>query len=130
MDNKYELNAKILKALSDPNRLKIIDLLSCGEKCGCEILESFHFTQPTLSHHMKVLSDCGLVEARKDGIWNLYKLNINNSNRLVLFLLNLVTEKEECICSKRKKCCEGNNSVNIINNNDDKNLESGKKIID
>jgi ArsR family transcriptional regulator len=99
VSTKYEENAKILKALSDPNRLKIIDLLSCGEKCACEILESFKFTQPTLSHHMKVLIDCGLVEARKDSIWSQYKLNINNGNRLVLFLLNLVTEKEECICS-------------------------------
>lgn len=93
MSTKYEKNAKILKALSDPNRLKIIDLLSCGEKCACEILESFKFTQPTLSHHMKVLIDCGLIEARKDGIWNLYKLNINNSNELVLFLSNLIEEK-------------------------------------
>lgn len=93
MSTKYEKNAKILKALSDPNRLKIIDLLSCGEKCACEILESFKFTQPTLSHHMKVLIDCGLIEVRKDGIWNLYKLNINNSNELVLFLSNLIEEK-------------------------------------
>ena len=107
MDNKYEKNAKILKALSDPHRLKIIDLLSCGELCGCEILESFKFTQPTLSHHMKVLIDCGLVETRKSGIWNLYKLNMNNSNRLVLFLLNLVTEKEECI-HKSENCTENN----------------------
>lgn len=107
VDNKYEKNAKILKALSDPHRLKIIDLLSCGELCGCEILESFKFTQPTLSHHMKVLIDCGLVETRKSGIWNLYKLNMNNSNRLVLFLLNLVTEKEECI-HKSENCTENN----------------------
>lgn len=93
MSTKYEKNAKILKALSDPNRLKIIELLSCGEKCACEILESFKFTQPTLSHHMKVLIDCGLIEARKSGIWNLYKLNMNNSNELVLFLLKLIEEK-------------------------------------
>ncbi len=101
MSTEYEENAKVLKALSDPNRLNIIDLLSCGEKCACEILESFNFTQPTLSHHMKVLIDCGLVEARKDGIWNLYKLDINNANRLVLFLLKLVTEKEKCICDSK-----------------------------
>ena len=93
MSTKYEKNAKILKALSDPNRLKIIELLSCGEKCAFEILVSFKFTQPTLSHHMKVLIDCGLIEARKDGIWNLYKLNINNSNELVLFLSKLIEEK-------------------------------------
>jgi len=102
MSSEYEENAKILKALSDINRLKIIDLLSCGEKCACEILESFKFTQPTLSHHMKVLMDCGLIEARKDGIWNQYKLKINNGNNLVLFLLKLITEKESCICNNQK----------------------------
>ena len=109
MNSEYEINAKILKALSDPNRLKIIDLLSCGEKCGCEVLESFKFTQPTLSHHMKVLMDCGLIEARKDGTWNQYKLKINNGNKLVLFLLKLITEKEDCMCNSIKY--EINNSI-------------------
>jgi len=99
MNSNYEIHTKILKALSDQSRLQIIDLLSCGEKCGCEILESFKFTQPTLSHHMKVLIDCGLVESRKDGVWNLYKLNVNNANKLVLFLMNLISEKENCICN-------------------------------
>ena len=108
MNSEYEINAKILKALSDPNRLKIIDLLSCGEKCACEILESFKFTQPTLSHHMKVLIDCGLIEARKDGIWNQYKLKVNNANKLVLFLLNLITDKENCICNSQKCECNDN----------------------
>lgn len=108
MSSEYETNAKILKALSDPNRLKIIDLLSCGEKCGCTILESFEFTQPTLSHHMKVLMDCGLIEARKDGIWNYYKLKGNNTNKLVLFLMNLITEKENCICNNPKCVCNNN----------------------
>lgn len=103
MENKYEKNSKILKALSDTNRLRIIDLLSCGEMCACHILENFNFTQPTLSHHMKVLIDCGLVEARKDGIWNLYKLNLNNANRLVLFFMNLITENDECE-EKDNKC--------------------------
>ncbi|MFT8352552.1 ArsR/SmtB family transcription factor [Clostridium saccharoperbutylacetonicum] len=103
MKNKYEKNSKILKALSDTNRLRIIDLLSCGEMCACHILENFDFTQPTLSHHMKVLIDCGLVEARKDGIWNLYKLNLNNANRLVLFFMNLIAENDECE-EKDNKC--------------------------
>ena len=105
MSSEYETNAKILKALSDPNRLKIIGLLSCGEKCACAILESFEFTQPTLSHHMKVLMDCGLIEVRKDGIWNYYKLKGNNTNKLVLFLMNLITEKENCICNNPKSEC-------------------------
>ena len=66
MDYDYEKNSKVIKALSDPNRLKIMDILSCGEKCACDILNYFQFTQPTLSHHMKVLIDCGLVNSRKD----------------------------------------------------------------
>lgn len=61
---------------------------------------------------MKVLIDCGLVEARKDGIWNLYKLKVNNANRLVLFLLNLITEKEKCICSSEKYVCNDNDTNN------------------
>ena len=103
MERCYEENCKILKALSDPSRLKIIDILSCGERCACEILEYFDFTQPTLSHHMKVLSECGLVESRKEGTWNHYRLNITNTNRLILFLMNIVTETEDCIC-KREEC--------------------------
>lgn len=104
MHMDYEENAKIFKALTDQSRLKIIDLLSCGEKCACEILEYFDFTQPTLSHHMKVLSDCGLIEVRKEGLWNYYKLNINNCNKLTLFMMNLVTETKDCICKNKSNC--------------------------
>ena len=88
----YEENAKIFKALSDPSRLKIINILSCGERCACDILKYFNFSQPTLSHHMKVLSNCGLIQIRKKGSWICYTLNINNCNKLILFMMNLVTE--------------------------------------
>lgn len=47
--------ALVCKALSDSNRLKIVEMLSDGEKCGCKLLEAFEITQPTLSHHMKIL---------------------------------------------------------------------------
>lgn len=92
MNSKYEDNSKILKALADSNRLRILDMLSNGEKCACELLENFDFTQPTLSHHMKVLIECGIVNCRKDGIWNLYSLNLNNANKLLLFLMQIITE--------------------------------------
>lgn len=104
MNLDYEKSAKILKALADPNRLRIIELLSQGELCACKILESFDFTQPTLSHHMKVLSECGLINVRKEGLWNNYSLNINNCNRLSLSLMSLITnmketqDSEECNC--------------------------------
>lgn len=98
MEHNYEANAKIIKALSDSNRLKIIDILSCGERCACEILENFEFTQPTLSHHMKVLMECGLVESRKEGQWIRYSLNTSNCNKLILFMMSVVTETDDCIC--------------------------------
>ncbi len=104
MKENYEVNAKIIKALSDSSRLKIIDILSCGERCACDILEHFDFTQPTLSHHMKVLMDCGIVECRKDGLWSYYSLNSPNCNKLILFLMNLVTDTDECICKDKSKC--------------------------
>jgi len=110
MDKSYEINAKIFKALSDPSRLKIIDILSCGEKCACDILENFEFTQPTLSHHMKVLIECGLVKSRKEGLWSYYSLDATNSNKLVLFLMMLITNTEDdCICKnndKNNSCCK------------------------
>ncbi|CAB1253722.1 MULTISPECIES: ArsR/SmtB family transcription factor [Clostridium] len=98
MNLDYELNAKIFKALSDQNRLKIIDILSCGEKCACDLLEHFDFTQPTLSHHMKVLMDCKLIKCRKEGVWSHYSLDNTNTNKLMLFLMNIMTDTEECIC--------------------------------
>ncbi|MEG0078196.1 ArsR/SmtB family transcription factor [Enterococcus sp.] len=70
----YDEMAGILKALADPKRLKIIDLLTGGSLCACEILKHFDFTQPTLSHHMKILEKAGVVLVTKKGIWHHYQL--------------------------------------------------------
>ena len=67
--------ALICKALGDANRLEIVQMLSDGEKCGCKLLERFEITQPTLSHHMKILVGCGLVNDRKEVKLNHYSLN-------------------------------------------------------
>ena len=67
--------ALICKALGDSNRLQIVQMLSEGEKCGCKLLEAFEITQPTLSHHMRILTECSLVNARKEGKWSHYSLN-------------------------------------------------------
>lgn len=67
--------ANICKAMSDSNRLMIIEMLTHGEMCGCNILEELKVTQPTLSHHMKVLGECGLVSSNKEGKWHHYSLN-------------------------------------------------------
>ena len=67
--------ALLCRVLGDPNRMSIARALSGRELCACNLLQQFHITQPTLSHHMKILCDCGLVRARKDGKWMHYSLN-------------------------------------------------------
>jgi len=82
-----------LKALADPTRLKIVDMLSCGELCACMILVRFSITQPTLSHHMKTLCDCGLVHGRKEGKWIYYALDEKAIRDLQAFLAELTAPK-------------------------------------
>lgn len=76
----------ICKALGDSNRLRIVQMLSNGEKCGCKLLEAFNITQPTLSHHMKILCECGLVNDRKEGKWHHYSINAVVWNELSTFI--------------------------------------------
>lgn len=97
---EYIEKAELFKVLSDLNRLQIIDMLSCGELCACKILEKFNITQPTLSHHMKVLIESGLVEARKEQHWIYYKLKGNKIKELSRFLQFISNDKENCICKR------------------------------
>ncbi len=87
-------HALICKALGDPHRLEIIVMLSDGEKCACKLLERFNISQPTLSHHMKKLCDCGLVNVRKEGKWSHYSINEEVLNEHVEFMDSL-TKKEQ-----------------------------------
>ena len=81
--------ALICKALGDSNRLQIVQMLSEGEKCGCKLLEAFNITQPTLSHHMRILTECGLVNARKEGKWSHYSLNCETLKEYKQFIEGL-----------------------------------------
>ena len=71
-----------MKALADETRVKIFNMLSEGELCACRILEEFNITQPTLSYHMKILCDSGLVDGRRDGVWMKYSINKNGLDSL------------------------------------------------
>ena len=84
----------VLKALSDETRLKIVEMLSGGEMCACKILERFSITQPTLSYHMRILTECGIVDGRRDGAWMHYHLNSEQGKRLLQFLNGLMTLAE------------------------------------
>ena len=104
--------ALICRALGDANRLEIVKILSDGEKCGCKLLERFEITQPTLSHHMKILAECGLVHrheksglvnARKEGKWQHYSLNCETLTQFKEFIEGLTC----CGCGSNEEggCC-------------------------
>lgn len=82
----YREDVKLIKALADENRLAVLDSLKLGEKCACVLLEELNITQSTLSHHMKILCDSGLVEYRKEGKWMHYSIS-ENSNQLIQSVL-------------------------------------------
>jgi ArsR family transcriptional regulator, arsenate/arsenite/antimonite-responsive transcriptional repressor len=101
----HELFGLISKALSDPNRLQIIQMITDQERCACKLLEHFNISQPTLSHHMRILSDCNLINTRKDGKWSHYSINIetmeaykNYVNILYKAALASSAGKGECNC--------------------------------
>ena len=66
--------AAIFKALGDENRICILKLLRSGEMCACHLLEELNISQSTLSHHMKILCEAGLVTGRKEGKWMYYSI--------------------------------------------------------
>ena len=74
MISQYNETIRVFKAFCDENRLSILSLLRTGEKCACDLLEDLRITQPTLSHHMKILCDAGIVQGRKDGKWVYYSI--------------------------------------------------------
>jgi len=103
--NDHDEHSLFFKALSDPNRIMIVDMLSCGELCACTILEAFSLSQPTLSHHMKILCRSGLVVPGRDGKWTHYSLNKEKFSELISFINNISTDAgKECIHSDTKYC--------------------------
>ncbi|WP_346885156.1 metalloregulator ArsR/SmtB family transcription factor [Clostridium sp. UBA4395] len=87
MKYDYAEYVQMFKALADETRLKIINMLTESEElCACKILENFNITQPTLSYHMKILTDSGLVLGNKDGSWMKYTLNSERITQLKSFL--------------------------------------------
>lgn len=72
----------IFKAFSDQRRLEILQCLSKGERCACELLKEFNLSQSNLSYHMKILIDAKVVVSRPSGKWTVYTLcdqGINNA---------------------------------------------------
>jgi len=88
-DNDLDRRSMIFKALSDPNRLKIMYLLMDGEKCVSELLPFFEILQPTVSVHLLQLQDVGLLDVRRDGRKRLYSL----ADERILFEIDKFCDK-------------------------------------
>lgn len=94
--------ADAFKALGDPVRLEIVRMLAGKELCVCDILDAFKLSQPTVSHHLKVLKHAGLVEDRKSGKWVYYRLRGGSIGRIIDTLAELNVAK----IVARNTCCE------------------------
>lgn len=102
MDLTDKKTAEMFKALCDENRIRILKLLRGGEKCACVLLDDLHITQPTLSHHMKILCDSGIVTGRKDGKWMYYSISPEGANSAIFVLQNLTAVS----ATSPGSCCE------------------------
>ena len=92
---------EMLKALAEPLRLQIIESLSAGEKCVCDLMEEIELAQSKISFHLKVLKEAGLITDRQSGRWVYYKLEVSALMDL-LGWLNLLTKE----CQRTSSSCE------------------------
>lgn len=102
MEQKHLQNAKVFKAFCDETRLAVLELLQSGEKCACVLLEQVEVGQSTLSHHMKILVESGVVSARKEGKWTYYSIHETGS-RYALELLQSVLMVDAML--DERECC-------------------------
>ena len=94
----------IFKALGDENRIRILKLLHSGEKCACKLLEELNVSQSTLSHHLKILCDAGIVTGRKEGKWMHYSICCEGVCSLRTMLRELLAPENlpaDCNCKEK-----------------------------
>lgn len=95
--------ALIFKAFCDENRIRILKMLKGGEKCACKLLDELSVSQPTLSHHMKILCDSGMVIGRKEGKWMHYSISAEGAKVARECLQELTSVNGD---HENKPCCE------------------------
>ena len=100
--NRYQADALFFKAFCDENRLRIIEQLRQRELCACHILDELPISQSTLSHHMKIMVECHVVTARKDGKWVYYSLSEEGRHKAERLLKELIVNAgyhvEQSLC--------------------------------
>lgn len=91
MEPIHAKNARVFKALCDEKRLAILELLRSGERCACVLIDRLDVGQSTLSYHMKILCESGIVESRQEGKWTHYRLSETGSRYAAALLTELTT---------------------------------------
>lgn len=86
MEINYDMSTRVFKAFCDEKRLNILKLLQSGEKCACKLLEELDIGQSTLSHHMRILCDSGVVIVRKEGKWSHYSISAEGVEKAKILL--------------------------------------------
>ena len=81
METRHAESARVFKALCDENRIAILEQLKAGERCACVLLKNLDIGQSTLSHHMKILCESGMVRCRQEGKWTHYSLSPEGCGR-------------------------------------------------
>jgi len=104
MKYSYVEYGSLFKAIADPTRLNIVDLLSNGEMCACQLLDNFKITQPTLSYHMRILCDSGIVNGRREGAWMYYSINGSAIETVSEFLFEIQSKKANFINKPENSC--------------------------
>lgn len=92
MKSIHEQNAKLFKAFCDERRLEILELLRNGEMCACELQEKLPIGQSTLSHHMRILCDSGIVDSRREGKWTHYAISEEGCEKASEILLSITSQ--------------------------------------
>ncbi|HNY20799.1 MAG TPA: metalloregulator ArsR/SmtB family transcription factor [Treponemataceae bacterium] len=102
----FSRGTAICKALADESRVRIVHILSCGELCACDIHDYFDLSQPTLSHHLNILVDSGIVVSRHEGKWTHYSLARDELAFFENFIKEVSHDSDKCLCKKMKRSCE------------------------
>ena len=95
MEPDYEARAQVFKALCDPRRQRILELLRGGETCICKLTEALELPQSSLSYHMKILCESGIVSGREEGKWTYYQISSRGSEKAVELLREITAVTED-----------------------------------
>lgn len=104
MERDLKQTAAVFKALGDETRLTVLGLLRGGERCACVLLEDLEIGQSSLSYHMKILYEAGLVEGRQDGKWTHYRISARGRED-ALALLAQATLTDPDAKQEDRACC-------------------------